>query len=112
MNLAEHFTNAIQSNSETTLACQPEFVNVCFEVDGKSSRDICESLREQSKLLVGHAVVDERRIIRVPFVNAGLTTADLDEMLDIVLRVADSLPQGDNAEPNHVNQTNGSCCQQ
>ncbi len=111
MDLAQHFTNAVTENSMTTLACQPEFINVCFEVIGKPSRDICETLRKQGKLLVGHAVVNERRIIRVPFVNAGLTTTDLDEMLETILSVANTIPAGENAVPNHVNQTTGTCCQ-
>jgi len=112
MGLAKHCAERITLDDQLKLTLPPPYVNVCFEVLGKSSRDICDALREQNELLVGHAVVDGRRIIRVPFVNGDLTTNDVHEMLGLILKVAGSLPDGDNAEPEHVNQTTGACCQQ
>ncbi len=110
MSLARHCADAVGEHPRMALACEPEFVNVCFEVDGKSSREICDTLRARNELLVGHAVVGGRRIIRVPFVNGELTVADVDEMLGLILKVADSLSPGENAEPKHVNQTTGEGC--
>jgi len=99
INIAQYAANQIQKDDRFTLACDPAYVNVCFEVNGKSSRAICELLRERQELLVGHASVGGRRIIRVPFVNNMLTTHDVDEMLELILRASDLLPSGDNAEP-------------
>ncbi len=110
MSLAKHCADRVKDSKSFKLTSEPEFVNVCFEVIGKSSRDICDTLREHNELLVGHAVVDGQRIIRVPFVNGDLTISDVDEMLDLVIKIADSLPSGENAEPAHINQSNGSCC--
>lgn len=110
MSLTKHCTDRIKSCKNLKLTSEPEFVNVCFEVLGKSSREICDALRQRNELLVGHAMVDGQRIIRVPFVNGDLTLSDVDEMLDLVIGVADSLPAGDNAEPTHLNKSNGSCC--
>ncbi len=97
MTITEHVTERIRKSDEFILSSEPQFINVCFEVAGKCSRDICDLLRERNELLVGHAVVNGRRIIRVPFVNGGLTTQDADEMLELILDAANSLPAGDNA---------------
>jgi glutamate/tyrosine decarboxylase-like PLP-dependent enzyme len=97
MNIAAHCAQSVRTNDAMTLTCDPTFVNVCFEVIGKSSKDICDLLRERNELLVGHALVNNRHIIRVPFVNGELTAADVDEMLDLILDAARSLPEGDNA---------------
>lgn len=97
MNIVRHARGVVKNNEAFTLSCEPTFVNVCFEVVGKSSRDICDLLRDRNELLVGHAEVDGRRIIRVPFVNGSLTTDDVDEMLGLILDAAQTLPAGDNA---------------
>jgi len=110
MNLAQHCAQFITDHDYFTLTRNPEFVNVCFEVIGKSSKDICDALREQNQLLVGHATVDSRRIIRVPFVNADLTTNDVEEMLGLILKVADSLPAGSNTVTASEQCQSKECC--
>ena len=96
MELAMHCADRAEESDRLRLVVQPAYLNVCFEVTGKSSREICDALRSRNQLLVGHATVDGRRIIRVPFVNGDLTTDDVDEMLDLILAAAASLPDGDN----------------
>ena len=97
MDLAAYTAEMIRSDERLVLSCEPAYVNVCFEVKGKSSIDICELLRERDELLVGHAEVDGRRVIRVPFVNGGLSTKDSDEMIGFILDASESLPDGENA---------------
>ena len=97
MGLAQHCAARAEASDRMALVIEPAYLNVCFEVIGKSSRDICDELRARNQLLVGHAPVDGRTIIRVPFVNGELTTADVDEMLDLILEAAASLPDGENA---------------
>jgi glutamate/tyrosine decarboxylase-like PLP-dependent enzyme len=94
---AVHCAKRVKESDQMQLVLEPAYLNVCFEVIGTSSRQICEELRARNQLLVGHASVDGRTIIRVPFVNGGLTTDDVDEMLGLILEVAASLPAGDNA---------------
>ena len=98
MGLAQHCARRVEDSDLMRLVIDPAYVNVCFEVIGKSSRDICDELRARNELLVGHAVVDGRRIIRVPLVNGDLTTGDVDEMLGLILNVATLLPDGENAQ--------------
>jgi len=97
MNLAQRCAQLVSEDDRFVLSCEPAYVNVCFEVRGKCSRAVCDALRERNELLVGHATVHGRRIIRVPFVNGDLTVADVQEMLDLILGAAESLPDGDNA---------------
>ncbi len=97
MNIAQYAASAIKAHDALVLSCEPTYVNVCFEVVGKSSRAICDLLRERNELLVGHAEVDGRRVIRIPFVNGALTTDDVDEMLELIFNAAQKLPAGNNA---------------
>ncbi len=96
MGLAGHCADRAEESVRLRLVVRPAYLNVCFEVTGKSSRQICDELRSRNQLLVGHASVDGRTIIRVPFVNGDLTIADVDEMLDLILEVAAALPHGEN----------------
>ncbi len=97
MSIAQYAASGIKAHDALILSCKPTYVNVCFEVVGKSSRAICDLLRERNELLVGHAEVDGRRVIRIPFVNGAITTDDADEMLELILNAAQTLPAGDNA---------------
>ncbi|MGV6813601.1 MAG: pyridoxal phosphate-dependent decarboxylase family protein [Phycisphaerales bacterium] len=105
MDLAKHCARCVERDERFVLTREPMYVNVCFEVVGKSSEAICDALRENNALLVGHAQVDGRRIIRVPFVNGQLTKDDVEEMLGLILEAADSLPEHE--EP----ASNDSCVQ-
>lgn len=96
MDLANHVAERVRAHDELTLSCEPAYINVCFEVTGKSSQAICDLLRERNELIVGHAVVDGRRIIRVPFVNGDLSKDDVDQMLGFIINAAQQLPAGDN----------------
>lgn len=95
--LAGYFADLVKNDPRCTLSKNPESVNVCFEVTGKPSDLICETLRQQQKSLVGYGIVDDRRVIRAAFVNADADEADLDEFFETLVRVAMSLPDGDNA---------------
>ncbi len=97
MGIARYAADAIQAHDDLVLSCDPMYVNVCFEVRNKSSRAICDLLRERNELLVGHAEVEGRRVIRIPFVNGSLTDDDANEMLELILNAAETLPAGDNA---------------
>ncbi len=95
--LARSFAERVKKDPRCTLSKEPESVNVCFEVTGKPSDLICETLRQQQKSLVGYGIVDGRRVIRAAFVNADVDEADLDDFFDNLVEVATTLPGGDNA---------------
>lgn len=95
--LARHLADRVRADPRCTLSKDPESVNVCFEVTGKPSDLICETLRQQQKSLVGYGIVDGRRVIRVACVNAANTTEDLDEFFDTLVETAVGLPNGENA---------------
>ncbi|MFG0291830.1 MAG: pyridoxal phosphate-dependent decarboxylase family protein [Phycisphaerales bacterium JB050] len=95
--LARYFADRVKADPRCTLSKEPESVNVCFEVTGKPSDLICETLRQQQKSLVGYGIVDDRRVIRAAFLNADLEESDLDDFFDTLVEVAMALPDGDNA---------------
>lgn len=94
--LARYFADRVKDDPRCTLSKEPESVNVCFEVTGKPSDAICETLRQQQKSLVGYGIVDGRRVVRAAFLNADLDEADLDDFFDTLVEVAMTLPDGDN----------------
>jgi glutamate/tyrosine decarboxylase-like PLP-dependent enzyme len=95
--LARYSTDIVRSDPRMTLTKEPQSVNVCFEVDDRSSEAICDALREEEQYLVGYGIVDQRRVIRLACVNPATTEADLDTFFQTVLRVAENLPPVDNA---------------
>lgn len=94
--LARYFADRVKADPRCTLSKEPESVNVCFEVTGKPSDLICETLRQQQKSLVGYGIVDGRRVIRAAFVNADLDESDLDDFFETLVEVGMTLPDGDN----------------
>src|SRR5690606_28454698 len=47
--LAQHAANIIRADAELTLIKEPESVNVCFEVKGVDSPNLCEELRRRNR---------------------------------------------------------------
>jgi glutamate/tyrosine decarboxylase-like PLP-dependent enzyme len=94
--LAHRATEMIQADPELQLSIEPQSVNVCFEVKGKSSAAICHYLDVEARLKVGHGVVNGRSALRLVCVNPDLTEADLRLALDEIKAVAAKLPPADN----------------
>ncbi len=88
--LAAHARDLVVSDPNLRLTREPQSVTVCFEVEGQDSAMICESLLHQERAVVGYAVVDGRRVIRLACVNAGLDFADIDAFFDEVREVSSS----------------------
>lgn len=95
--LARHAADRVRAEPGWALTREPESVNVCFEVEGRRSRDICERLRREGRSLVGFGVVDGREVIRLAVVNGELEERDLDVFFDEVAEVATRAERGDNA---------------
>jgi glutamate/tyrosine decarboxylase-like PLP-dependent enzyme len=95
--LARYAAARVQREPDLVLSRTPESINVCFEVKDRPSDLICERLRREARGLVGHGVVDGRRVIRLAAVNAALRPEDLDAFFDHVLEVAREASAGSNA---------------
>ncbi len=95
--LTAHARAIVENDERLELSCEPMSVNVCFEVRDKPSDLICHRLDESGRLKVGYGVVKGRRVIRIVFVNADLTTADVDQAFEAILETAEEMPKTNNA---------------
>lgn len=80
--LTLYLADKIDNDPELTLHCQPESLNICFEVNGKPSCKICSYLDKNGILKVGYGIFKEKSYIRVICVNPELTIDDLDYFLE------------------------------
>lgn len=95
--LAAYMTAKVEAHPRLRLRIPTASINVCFEVDGKSSRRLCRALWERNVVQVGHAVVDGREVIRWVFVDPERTEEQLDALVDEVIATADALPDDEGA---------------
>jgi len=95
-NLAKHAADIVRNDPDMTLSKEPESVTVCFELTGKGSDDLCQKLREDQRVVVGFAIVEGRRVVRLACVNADCTEADIDAFFEHIRQVAPSLAPADN----------------
>ncbi|MFK7962141.1 MAG: aspartate aminotransferase family protein [Phycisphaerales bacterium] len=95
--MAQYAAERVAAHPDMVLSKEPESVNVCFEVVGKPSDQICEYLRRAQQAVVGFAIVDGRRVIRAAFPNADLTTEAIDRLIDDIADAAQHVPDGCNA---------------
>jgi glutamate/tyrosine decarboxylase-like PLP-dependent enzyme len=94
--LTRHAADQVRERPGLMLCRDPESVTVCFEVEGKSSETICETLRREQRALVGYGIVDGRRVIRLACVTPQIDFTDLDVFFDEIQRVSAKTPAGDN----------------
>ncbi|MEX1367564.1 MAG: pyridoxal-dependent decarboxylase [Nannocystaceae bacterium] len=89
--LAAHAAARIEAEPRLRLVRPPASINVCFEVLGVPARTLCRELWERGIAKIGHASVDDREIVRWVFVNPQVEPADIDEVLDELLTLAEHL---------------------
>lgn len=97
MDLAATAARMVAADPSLELAEQPQLINVCFEVRGRSSSAVCDLLDQQGRLKIGHGIVRGRRTIRLVTANPDLTEAHLAAILREIKEAAAALPPGDNA---------------
>ena len=85
--LAQYATTKIKKNEKFRLLMEPESLNICFEVIGRSSEKICEELDKQSLAKIGHGTFKGKTFIRLVTVNPDLTHQDIDACLEDILSV-------------------------
>lgn len=86
--LATYAAERVAADPDLELVMAPESINVCFEVRGRSSAQICRRLDDEGRLLVGHGEAGGRRAIRLVCVNPDLDEGDLDAALAEIKRAA------------------------
>ncbi len=90
--LAQYAARRIEADPALSLTLPPPSVNVCFEVAGRSSAAICGGLDDESRLKIGHGIVEGRCAIRLVTVNPDLKEEDIDHALNEIKDVAAGLP--------------------
>ena len=96
MALAAEAARLIQADPELKLLEQPSSINVCFEVLGRSSVEICNRLDREGIMKIGYGEVQGRRAIRLVCVNPELDSAALENILGEIKAMGSSLPLSQN----------------
>ncbi len=76
--LARRAAAMVEADPDLTLSLEPESFNVCFEVRGASSAQVCDRLEREGRVLVSHVQHEGRQAIRLVCINPDLTEADLE----------------------------------
>jgi glutamate/tyrosine decarboxylase-like PLP-dependent enzyme len=91
MALARTAAAMIAVDPELELLEQPQSINVCFVVRGRSSEDVCDLLDHDGIIKIGHGQVRGRRGIRLVCVNPDLDKTTLKKILDEIKLAGRSL---------------------
>ncbi|PRQ06928.1 pyridoxal phosphate-dependent decarboxylase family protein [Enhygromyxa salina] len=92
----DHVVARIDAHPQLRMSHAPQSLNVCFEMDGVSSEQLCLELNRRGLAVVGYGRVNGRDTVRLVIMNPAQTRAVLDRFLDDLvavgaeLRVADS----------------------
>lgn len=76
--LAKYATKCIKKDKTLKLMIEPEWVNVCFQVKGKSSKAICDKLDAEGIIKVSYGFWKWEDMIRLMCVNADMANKDID----------------------------------
>ncbi|MFA7298164.1 MAG: aminotransferase class V-fold PLP-dependent enzyme [Candidatus Absconditabacterales bacterium] len=84
---AKYATSIIKKDKDFTLVLEPECINVCFQVKGKSASKLCEALDKQGLIKVGYGKRKGKEFIRLITVNADMTKKDIENFFKHVKNV-------------------------
>jgi glutamate/tyrosine decarboxylase-like PLP-dependent enzyme len=85
---ALYLAKKIDEDNELQLLCQPESLNICFDVPEKSSQQICDYLDRNGIIKVGYGVFKNKSFIRAICVNPEMTEEDLDFFVEQIKAAA------------------------
>ena len=77
------------------LVREPEFLNVCFRVEGVCAKELCAELTRRGLAMVGYALVDDDAVVRLVVANPATDEADLERLFGQVREVAKDMRAGD-----------------
>ena len=69
----------VDADPDLVLVRQPQSINVCFEVRGSTSVEVCAELDRTGVIKVGYCTIGDRCAIRLVCVNPDMTDADLEQ---------------------------------
>ena len=81
----------VRESSGLDLVREPEFLNICFSVDGVSAEELCAELTKRGLAMVGYAIVDDEAVVRLTIVNAEVAERDLRMLFTSLCEVAGEL---------------------
>ncbi|MEM8709852.1 MAG: pyridoxal-dependent decarboxylase [Planctomycetota bacterium] len=81
----------VRETPELTLVRDPEFLNVCFDVEGVAAEKLCAELTNRGLAMVGYAIVDDRAVVRLTLVNAEVKDRDLRKLFKDLCEVAEEM---------------------
>jgi sulfinoalanine decarboxylase len=90
--LARRAADSVKQHRDLELVLEPESINVCFRMRGRSARRICEELDRRGIAKVGWGSFRDREFIRLVCVNPGLSESDLESLLDTIVEIGNELP--------------------
>ena len=86
--LALHAARLVGTAPDLHLVRDPEFLTVCFRVDGIRAEDLCAELTERGVAMVGYAMVDGEAVVRLALVNAQSDEAELERLFEGLRMIA------------------------
>lgn len=89
--LRDHVVARIEAAPELRMCHVPESLNICFEMPGVSSEQLCSELNARGLAVVGHARVNGRSTVRLVIANPEQSEEVLDEFLGAILLVGRDL---------------------
>lgn len=90
--LAQYASEYVKNDPDLVLYLEPACINVCFEVVGKSSIEICNQLNHQGLIKVGYGKVRGKKYIRMVCVDPDMEEQDIRHFFEKVKEVATDLP--------------------
>ncbi len=88
-----HARRIVVDDPKLTLFCEPQYVNLCFYVRGKSSARVCNELDRRGLMMCSYGSVGDRHPIRLALVNPDLDYEAIDGFFEAVREVAATLPE-------------------
>lgn len=91
LDLAALAARKIAADPALELVEPPASINVCFAVRGRDAAEICNWLDRRGLLVIGHGLVGDRRVLRLPCVNPDLDEAGIEAVLAEIRSAAAAL---------------------
>lgn len=90
--LARRAAESVTRHKELELILEPESINVCFRMPGRSARLICEELDRRGIAKIGWGSFRNQEFIRLVCVNPEVTEVDLESLLATTVAIGRELP--------------------
>ena len=90
LEMAKYAGTKVEQSPHLSLIRDPESINVVFTIDGVDPHDLCQSLLEHARAMVGYATVDDVPVVRLA-IAAPSTREAIDTFFESVEQTAKEL---------------------